>query len=284
MKQIEERLNEYVRYCRDVRKFSPATIQGKEWFVSEFVKGIGVDRLEDLTNDAINEWVTAQSQRGVRGVTINDRLEHLRVALRYLHACNYATPNLNMALIVDVKEMPPRRKYWTQEQIDRVLAMAKPFEWLLISLSYDCGFRLSELRNLRLSNINGQRINFIGKGSKEREVYMSAETKRRLDAYIEFSGVTDYIWLGERPKGNKPITAEGIRQRMARAFERAGYTGFYPHSLRHSFATNICSNGAPMPIVQQMLGHSNIMTTERYVHTFEGRLKEYFNTYKFAVA
>lgn len=284
MKQIEERLNQYIQYCRDVRKFSPATVQGKEWFVSEFVKGIGVEKLEDLSNDAINEWVMAQSRRGVRGVTINDRLEHLRVALRYLHACNYTTPKVNMALIVDVKEMPPRRKYWTQEQIDRVLSMAKPFEWLLISLTYDCGFRLSELRNLRLSNINGQRINFIGKGSKAREVYMSIETKRRLDAYIEFSGVTDYLWLGERPKGNRPITAEGIRQRMTRAFERAGYTGFYPHSLRHSFATNICSNGAPMPIVQQMLGHANIMTTERYVHTFEGRLKEYFNTYKFAIA
>ena len=70
---------------------------------------------------------------------------------------------------------------------------------------------------------------------------------------------------------------------MTRAFERAGYYGFYPHSLRHSFATNLCDSGAPMVVTQKMLGHSNLGTTERYVHTFDGRLKEYFERYKFEV-
>lgn len=284
MKKIEKQFDEYIDYCEHIMMLSPTTIQGKRWFKGIFMKEVDVDSIEEISTECIKEWIVSQSKRGIKGVTINDRLVHLKTALKYFHAVGIYTPNLNMMLIPKVPEMPPRRKYYSEEQINHVLSIAKPFEWLLISLSYDCGFRIGELQNLRLENIDGQRISFIGKGRKQREVYISLETKKKLDAYIEFNGITDYLWVSGRSNGqNKPLTIEGIRQRMTRAFERAGYYGFYPHSLRHSFATNLCDNGAPMVITQKMLGHSNLETTERYVHTFDGRLKEYFNKYKFSV-
>lgn len=284
MRKIEKQFEDYVDWCENVALMSPNTVQGKRWFVSEMLGEVNADSLEELSNKDINDWIRSQGKRGCSGVTINNRIEHLKAALKYFNAVGIYTPNLNMIMVSKVPQMPPKRKYYTEEQIQHVLSMAKPFEWLLISLTYDCGFRISELRNLRVENIDGQRISFIGKGRKQREVYISEETKRRLDAYIEFNGITDYLWLGERVRSsNTPITVEGIRQRMTRAFERAGYHGFYPHSLRHSFATNLCDKGASMVVTQKMLGHSNLETTERYVHTFDGRLKEYFNEYKFAV-
>ena len=59
-------------------------------------------------------------------------------------------------------------------------------------------------------------------------------------------------------------------------------SGMVEHSLRHSFATDLVENGAPLPVAKEMLGHANVATTERYVHSFEGHLNEYFNRYKFA--
>lgn len=283
MRKIEKQFDEWVDYCENIQMLSATTIQGKRWFISEFLKEIKAESIEELSNFEINKWIRGQVKRGCGGVTINGRICHLKVALKYFHEVGVATPELKMVLVPKVPELPPRRKFYSQAQIDKVLELAKPFEWLLISLCYDCGFRISELRNLRLSNIEGQKICFVGKGFKRREVYMSKETKDRLDAYIKFYGVNDYIFVGERFNRERPLTVEGLRQRMTRAFERVGFEGFYHHSLRHSFATNLCRSGAPIVVTKEMLGHSKLETTERYVHTFEGRLKEYFNKYKFAV-
>lgn len=284
MRKIEQQFNEWLDYCENIQRLSAVTVQGKRFFIGEFLKGVDVDSIEKLTNDDVNRWIKSQSKRGCESSTINNRITHLRVAVKYFHDMGVATPNLKMILIPKLRETPAPRKFYTPEQIEQVLALAKPFEWLLISLCYDCGFRISELRNLRLSNIDGQKILFIGKGRKWREVYMSAGTKERLDAYIEASGASDYVFIGERQKPDKgPLTTEYIRQRMVGAFKRAGYNGFYPHSLRHSFATNLCKSGAPIAVTKEMLGHANITTTERYIHALDGHLKDFFNEYKFAV-
>ena len=181
MRKIDKQFDEYIDYCENILMLSPFTIQSKRWFVSEMLKEVTVSSLEELSNDDINKWIMIQSKRGVSGNTINDRLSHLKAALKYFHAIGVSTPNLNMILIPKIPKVPPKRKYYSEEQIKRVLSMAKPFEWLLISLSYDCGLRIGELRNLRLENIDGQRIAFVGKGRKQREVYISQETKKRLD-------------------------------------------------------------------------------------------------------
>lgn len=284
MRIIEKQLDDYIDYCENVLLQSPGTVNGKRWFKNDFLKNINCEKIEEIRTENIHEWISIMAKKGIKGVTINNKIVHLRTVINYFHNIGINTPYLQMVLINKVPEYPPRRQYYTEEQINEVLSLCKPFEWLLISLTYDCGFRISELRNLRLSNIDGQRISFIGKGRKDREVYISLETKKRLDAYIEYNHITDYLWIGERPKDkNTPITVEGIRQRMTRAFNRAGYYGFYPHALRHSFATNICNKGASMVEAQKMLGHAKIETTEVYVHSFDGRLKEYFNKYKFAV-
>lgn len=285
MRQLERQIKQFLDYSEKVQLQSPNTIKNKKWNTDDFLASVeGLERIEDLTNDMVNDWIKKQNQRGCSGRTINDRLKVLRTALKYFNGMGIMTPKFNPMMVPKINELPPRHKFYTQEQINDVLSVAKPFEWLVISLAYDCGLRISELRNLRLSNIDGQMITFIGKGLKKREVYISLKTKERLDAYIKFNNITDYLWIGEHENLTKrPITVEAIRQRMTNAFERAGYHGFYPHSLRHSFATNLCQAGAPLVVTQKMLGHNNLATTERYVHAFDGHLKEYFDRYKFQV-
>ena len=283
IRQIDKQIDEYLNYCENVRRMSEQTLHGKRWICREFLKTIKIDSLSELSNKHINEWIAEQTARGCSGRTINSRLVNLVAMLRYFQDMGISFPKLKLRLIIKCKEQPPRRVYYTREQIERVLRYADHLEWLLIKLCFDCGLRISELRNLRLMNLNGRMVTFIGKGSKARESYMSKEAKTRLDDWIQRNQISDFIWV-RTPGKNEPMSVEDIRYLMRKPFYQAGFKNFYPHALRHSFATDIQKHGASLMETKEMLGHARIETTERYVHSLEGHLEYFFDKYKFTTA
>ena len=283
LKSIDKQIDEYLNYCENVRRMSEQTLHGKRWICREFLKTIKIDSLSELSNKHINEWIAEQTARGCSGRTINSRLVNLVAMLRYFQDMGISFPKLKLRLIIKCKEQPPRRVYYTREQIEQVLRYADHLEWLLIKLCFDCGLRISELRNLRLMNLNGRMVTFIGKGSKARESYMSKEAKNRLDDWIQRNRISDFIWV-RTPGKNEPMSVEDIRYLMRKPFYQAGFKNFYPHALRHSFATDIQKHGASLMETKEMLGHARIETTERYVHSLEGHLEYFFDKYKFTTA
>ena len=283
LKSIDKQIDEYLNYCENVRRMSEQTLHGKRWICREFLKTIKIDSLSELSNKHINEWIAEQTARGCSGRTINSRLVNLVAMLRYFQNMGISFPKLKLRLIIKCKEQPPRRVYYTREQIEQVLRYADHLEWLLIKLCFDCGLRISELRNLRLMNLNGRMVTFIGKGSKARESYMSKEAKNRLDDWIQRNRINDFIWV-RTPGKNEPMSVEDIRYLMRKPFYQAGFKNFYPHALRHSFATDIQKHGASLMETKEMLGHARIETTERYVHGLEGHLEYFFDKYKFTTA
>ena len=283
LKTIDKQIDEYLNYCENVRRMSEQTLYGKRWICREFLKTIKIDSLSELSNKHINEWIAEQTARGCSGRTINSRLVNLVAMLRYFQDMGISFPKLKLRLIIKCKEQPPRRVYYTREQIEQVLRYADHLEWLLIKLCFDCGLRISELRNLRLMNLNGRMVTFIGKGSKARESYMSKEAKTRLDDWIQRNRISDFIWV-RTPGKNEPMSVEDIRYLMRKPFYQAGFKNFYPHALRHSFATDIQKHGASLMETKEMLGHARIETTERYVHGLEGHLEYFFDKYKFTTA
>ena len=283
LKSIDKQIDEYLSYCENVRRMSEQTLHSKRWIFREFLKTIKIDSLSELSNKHINEWIAEQTARGCSGRTINSRLVNLVAMLRYFQDMGVSFPKLKLRLIIKCKEQPPRRVYYTREQIEQVLRYADHLEWLLIKLCFDCGLRISELRNLRLMNLNGRMVTFIGKGSKARESYMSKEAKTRLDDWIQRNRINDFIWV-RTPGKNEPMSVEDIRYLMRKPFYQAGFKNFYPHALRHSFATDIQKHGASLMETKEMLGHARIETTERYVHGLEGHLEYFFDKYKFTTA
>ena len=283
IRQIDKQIDEYLNYCENVRRMSEQTLHGKRWICREFLKTIKIDSLNELSNKHVNEWIAEQTARGCSGRTINSRLVNLVAMLRYFQDMGISFPKLKLRLIIKCKEQPPRRVYYTREQIEQVLRYADHLEWLLIKLCFDCGLRISELRNLRLMNLNGRMVTFIGKGSKARESYMSEEARSRLDDWIQRNRISDFIWVRTLGK-NEPMSVEDIRYLMKKPFYQAGFKNFYPHALRHSFATDIQKHGASLMETKEMLGHARIETTERYVHGLEGHLEYFFDKYKFTTA
>lgn len=283
MRKLEKQVNEYINYCEKVRGLSSNSIDNKHFVFKQFLNYIDKDSLEELTNKDIEDWIIFQKERGCKGSTINVRLSQIKAFLRYFELRNVYSSRLNPKIILKAKENASKPVYYNDEQIEFALQYADERTALMIKLCYECGFRVSELQSLTIQNIKGRCILFVGKGSKQREVYISEQTKKELDKYIEKHNLTEHLWVAQRGRTfGKPIESKTIRYHMEKAFWAAGFSEFHPHCLRHSFATNICNHGAPLPVAQKMLGHSRITTTERYVHSFDGHLMQYFDQYRFA--
>lgn len=282
MKKIEKQIETYLDWCKNVRKLSPVTMERRKCFFRYFLNEVPAQSLQQLSNQMIEDFVRNGNWTGS---TTNEYIVEIKTMLRFFKKRGERLRHINLEQIVRVKETPRRKVFYTREQIDEVLDDCDELEWLLIRLCFDCGFRIHELAALRLENIDGRKVAFIGKGRKIRETYMSHEARKRLDEWIEDQGITDYLWV-KHYKGApaKARTKESLSAIMRGAFYRNGYTDFHPHALRHSFATEICRNGAPLEVAKEMLGHANIQTTMRYVHSLEGHLEEMFIKYRYNVA
>lgn len=295
MKPIYKQIEEYLDYCEFTRQMSPMTMHQKRHVLRHFIKVSKIDSLEKLDNGVINRWVLSQSKLGVTNRTINVRMAHILAMVRYYREMGLEMP-IKLPLIQKLKEGPARRVFYTKDEIDFVLQFASDFQWLLIKISFDTGLRITELSTLRLDNFFGRMIKFIGKGFKSREAYIPHTTQQRLDKWISNYEIKDYLWI----KGNgDPYGVDEIRIIMRCAFHEAARrldseiknlgdpTGeksilvrklknFYPHSLRHSFGSDIQKNGYDLMEIQQMMGHSSPETTQRYLHGLDGRLEDLF--------
>ena len=155
-------------------------------------------------------------------------------------------------------------------------------EKVIIELLYSCGLRVSELCNLKINNINlkAQHIICIGKGSKERLIPFGDYAKKILISYLEYR---ENIKINPDTDTKKLlIAADGRnlnRQDIYRLIHSIGKTihkEISPHTLRHTFATHLLDNGADLRIVQELLGHSDVSTTQLYTHISKKRLKDIY--------
>ncbi len=174
------------------------------------------------------------------------------------------------------------------EEIDAivdVIDMSKPQSQrnrAIIETLYGCGLRVSELTELQLSNLHFSEgfIRVIGKGNSERLVPIGETAKKEINTYVKYERVhvepqkneEDYVFLNRR---GKHLTRVMVFTMIKQLVQAAGiHKTISPHTFRHSFATHMVENGADLRVVQEMLGHKSILTTEIYTHIDRHYLKE----------
>ena len=176
----------------------------------------------------------------------------------------------------------------TTDEIDLIIANARLNKnnglrnETIIEVLYSCGLRVSELINLKISDLylSEQLLKVIGKGNKERFVPISQTAKKLIVQYIEFvrnsnkvkKGHEDTLFINNRGKKLTRIMIYTILNSIAQ--EIGIKKKVSPHVLRHSFATHLIENGADIISIQKMMGHENIVTTEKYLHVRNKHLKE----------
>lgn len=265
---IYQQLFEFYNYCEQVLAYTKDTMLDKTHAVNNFVKHSRIERLEDVTNQQIYDWVQYHRECGNTARTVNNYLHQLKAMLKWQKEENIEMPNLKLSRISFQKEAPARKNWFTRKQIKRALLYADSREWLFISLSFDCGLRIEELMNLKLSDINGRKVKIIGKGNRLRWGMMSRKTKRHLKKWIKKENITDYLWRGRNGEGH--LSQDKARLLMEAVFKKAGFDNMVPHDLRHSFATELKLLGLPTRKIQLALGHTSEAITERYLSDLDG--------------
>lgn len=174
------------------------------------------------------------------------------------------------------------------EEIDEIIAaldMSKPQSQrnkAIIETLYGCGLRVSELTTLQLSNLHFSEgfVRIIGKGNYERLVPIGDKAINEINSYVKYERVhtqpqkeeEDYVFLNRR---GKHLTRVMVFTMIKQLVKAAGINkSISPHTFRHSFATHMVENGADLRVVQEMLGHKSILTTEIYTHIDRHYLKE----------
>lgn len=281
METIHSQIEAYLDFCKYNRNMTRQTLSSKRAVLNQFARQVAIEDMREFTNEVFKSWQKSLLCSGtVAARTVNTRVNHVISLCRWLKEEGYSVP-INLNRVYRLEEDPPRRKFFTRKEIVRAKNYADELSWLLISLAFDSGLRISELRNLRLSNVSDREMNIIGKGRKAGRLFMSQETRDKLDCWIDSQKINDYLWPSPKYNDGRPYSVDELRYRMKRAFDKAGLDGFYPHALRHSFGTELQINGAPIDVAQRLMRHSSMATTEKYLHGLDDcRLVEMYDKFK----
>ena len=236
-------------------------------------------------------WLNQLRQEGKSNSSVIHMVTSLRKFFGYLTQEKIVAHN-PMSDVRPPKKAEHLPAVLTLEEIDKLLQVAGEDTPLgirnrtLLEVMYATGLRVSELVNLKMSDLHLELglIQTIGKGDKERIIPIGEVAIDWLQRYFKTSRIallkeheSPYVFLNDR---GHQITRQGIWKIIKKLVLNAGITkDVSPHTLRHSFATHILENGADLRIVQELLGHADISTTQIYTHISKKRLSEVYDEY-----
>lgn len=285
---------DFLEYLEIEQNRSQKTIQNYDHYLTRLIDFAGDIKVSDIDVELVRKWRLWLNRLGTNtsdelGKTTQNY--HLIALRSFLKFC--AKRNIT-ALTADKIELARTKRkqvtFLTADELARVFeqpdmeTIVGARDRAILELLFSSGLRVSELVGLDRDHINLQRREFMvrGKGQKDRPIFISAEaaewvqnylTKRQDTSkplFVRYSGTKQVDLTGNFHR----LTARSVQRLVARYALLAGITKHVsPHTLRHSFATDLLMNGADLRSVQAMLGHSNIATTQIYTHVTDPHLK-----------
>jgi integrase/recombinase XerD len=264
-------LTEFAQWCAKKRSPSP--------------RGRGTTAWQAVSLQMIGEYLAEKKRAGLAASSIKLIVVALKIFFRYLASKGAVKRDPTEALTLPRIEryLPETLNEMQVEQLIDSIDTKVPLglrDRALIELLYASGLRISELANARLENfsVEDRILRVTGKGNKTRLVPVGRKACEALASYLS----TERPKLVKRRSGSEIFLSErGTKLTTARLWQivkkHAKHSGLeaniYPHLLRHSFATHLLGNGADLRIIQEMLGHADISTTQVYTHVDQQRLK-----------
>jgi integrase/recombinase XerD len=283
-------LNDFISYITVEKGLSKNTVLAYKSDLNKFFdfcknKPIAVESIE---HNEITDFLWEIKTEGLKPRSIYRMMESLRQFYKYLHIENIIkkNPTAYLAAPKIPENLPGMLSF---EEVELLLNSISAQDEMnirnraMLELLYASGLRVSELINLKFSNINiGEAfLRVIGKGSKERLIPFGAKAQGFLNVYLQKRkpalGAEDHVFISRL--GKKLSRVEFWRQ-LKNIAKKAGINkNITPHTLRHSFASHLLAGGADIRFVQEMLGHSSISTTQIYTHLDNNKLKQQHKKY-----
>lgn len=270
MTTTNDPLADYETYLR-LKGLSPRTIKFYLYFLSHLFQFLEAEPAEvsSLTIAQLRSYIASLQERGLADTTVASEVQTIKTFFHFLLDEGYIDENPAERLPMPKVRHRLPRALTVQEVRDLFKAMdgtsrVDRRNKVLFHLCYVAGLRIGEAVSLRLSNLglNEGTLRVIGKGDRERRIYLKWYTVKLLKEYIEESEVTDFLFPG---RGGGHITTNTVQSQFPRYVEKAGIKRrVTPHTLRHSIAVHYLLGGAPITFVQQFLGHDRLATTGIY--------------------
>ncbi|MBI3892628.1 MAG: site-specific tyrosine recombinase XerD [Candidatus Wallbacteria bacterium] len=284
---IAQHLDDFIGHIAVERGYSPNTVDAYGRDVAQFLEFLG-ETAAPPEPAALSVWLQSLAQVPLQASSVARKVAAVRSFFRFLVREKVLRTNPAAAL------KPPRRlrrlpAYLTTEEVERLLAVPDASVPLghrdrtMLELLYSCGLRVSELLALTAADVDlaDRLLRVVGKGNKERIVPFGDDARTQLETYLTCTRsqfpvrvrVTS-LFLNVRGGRLSRVSCWKMVQACCRG---AGiYKTISPHSLRHSFATHLLDNGADIRVVQDLLGHAHISTTEIYTHLTRENLRRVF--------
>ncbi len=285
---LRARRQEFLNYLSVEKGLAANTLQAYGHDLNcyfEHLKSAGLPAWEQITRRHILDFMSAERRRGIETVSLARRLVAVKVFHRFL-----VQERFTLEDVTSVLESPKLWKklpqFLTHQEMERILKTPEAQsskatrlrDGAILELLYATGMRVSELTSLRLEDLSLENgfIKCRGKGSKERIVPLGRHAVDACRAYLEKvrpkqNPVTSSVFIG---RAGKALTRQSVWHLVRRSAKTAGIQKtLKPHTFRHSFATHLLEGGADLRIVQELLGHADISTTQIYTHVTRDHLK-----------
>ncbi len=269
--RLSEAFDEYRDNYMVLKGRSRSTIEHHEYKKVSIVEFLQDKNIEDITSSDISAWYKFLSRNRSQN-TVRNYISTIREVLDYMNLRGINC--LKKSLIPAPKRLDHIPEFLTPEEISSMIENASSLRnKCVISLLYSSGIRLSELINLNRGQIIDKRFTVIGKGSKARLCFTDERTEKLLNTYLETRRDNcEALIVSVRYK--QRMTATNIQLLIKNSARNAGISKkVTPHTLRHSFATNLLVNNIDIRYIGKMLGHASIQTTMQYTHVVDNDLE-----------
>ena len=293
---LDDCIQDFLVYIENIKSYSQNTIdayrRNLEFLLDCVQKGAGGGKtfVDSVTEQDLRMAIAQLNREKKDTASINQFISSLRSFFLYCKKFGYIQKNV-ASQVHTLKKSKKLPTYLTKSELSKMCI--QPFEhellWkerdqALFLMLYSSGCRVSELANLCFSDLSQDKSSAIvhGKGNKDRRVFFSKESIEKFEVYLS-DRKKKFQKMAFEPKENlfvnqkgTKLTSRGVHYIVARYSSSEEGTGkpISPHAFRHTFATTMLNNGADIRVVQEMLGHSSISTTQRYTHVTTESIKK----------
>ena len=281
--QKENYLNDYLTYLELEKGLSSNTILAYQNDIMEFLNS-AEKPLKEIKRKDISFYIKSLNKKELTPSSITRKIASLKGFFKFLSFREII--EINPLLSISSPKIPKKLpRVLTISQIDEILKNhLTTLENAVIELLYSTGARVSELVKLELKNLNlnQKTIKVFGKGSKERIIPINQKCAKILKKYLKKRELIEQKYFDSKDKkylflkeNGKKITRQYVYLLIRKQGELIDKK-ISPHTIRHSFATHLLEHGADLRVVQELLGHASIVTTQLYTHISKNTLKEVY--------
>lgn len=279
--------NKFINYLTSEKRFSEHTIISYSTDLTQFLNFINEEfeistQFSEISFQIVRSWIASLLEKGVSPRSVNRKISTLKTYFKFLIRENaiIESPMLKVVAPKSKKRLPV---FIEENQIENLLNQIKfndgfvgERDKLIIELFYVTGIRLSELINIKISDVdfNNNLIKVLGKRNKERLIPLSISIVNELEFFINKHDLNKHLFTNL--SGEKVYNKLVYRVVKKYISKISSVSKKSPHILRHTFATHMLNNGADINAIKELLGHVNLSATQVYTHNTIGKLKSIY--------